>query len=112
MTTKQILVSSGAAIALLLAGAAMAEQPATPWVSGDEPMNVEDAAQIKAPDPSAEAQAKTEKMLKEEAGEISGDMNPIDEADAKEIKEPHPSPEAQEKTEEMLQEDKMELQGY
>jgi len=33
-------------------------------VSGDEPMNVEDSAQIKAPTPSAAAQAKSEEMLK------------------------------------------------
>jgi hypothetical protein len=48
-------------------------QPENPMISGDEPMNVGDSAQIKAPDPSAEAQAKTEKMLKGEAKELSGE---------------------------------------
>jgi hypothetical protein len=111
MTMKQILVSAGAAIALSISGSAIAEQPATPLVSGDEPMNVESAEQIKAPDPSAEAQAKTEKMLKEEAGEISGDVTPATEADAAQMKAAKPSAEAQAKTEEMLKEEEGELQG-
>ena len=111
MTMKHILVSTGAVIALSLSGAAMPEQTETPLVSGNEPMNVESSAQIKAPDPSAEAQAKTEKMLKEEAGEISGDMTPVDEADAAQMKAPEPSAEAQAKTEKMLKEEKGELQG-
>lgn len=71
MTLKHILVTSSAACALSIAGAALAEQPESPFVSGAVPMDVEDAAQVKT-DPSAKAQAKTEKMLKEEATEISG----------------------------------------
>jgi hypothetical protein len=88
MTLKQTFVTSAAVVALSMAGAAFAEQPATPMVSGDEPMEVGDSMQLKAPDPMAAAQEKTEKMLKEEAGMIGGDTNPVDEGDAAEIKEP------------------------
>ena len=88
MTLKQTFVTSAAVFALSIAGAAFAEQPATPMVSGDEPMEVGDSMQLKAPDPMAAAQEKTEKMLKEEAGMIGGDTNPVDEGDAAEIKEP------------------------
>jgi hypothetical protein len=105
MTLKHILVTSTAAIALAVAGTVASEQPATPFVSGDEPMNVGDSAQLKAPDPSAKAQAKTEKMLKEEAGIIGGDTNPVDEGDAAQLKAPDPSAKAQAKTEKMLKEE-------
>ena len=87
MILKHILVTSAAAFALTIAGATLAEQPATPLVSGDEPMNVDDSAQIKAPDPSAKAQAKTEEMLKGEAADVSGDM-PMNADDSKQIKAP------------------------
>ena len=111
MTLKRIFVSSAAAIALAFAGSALAEQPKTPFVSGDEPMNVGDSEQIKAPDSSAKAQAKTEKMLKEEAGMISGDQNPVDEGDAAQLKAPDPSAKAQAKTEKMLKEEASEISG-
>lgn len=111
MTLRQILARSVAAFALAVAGTAFAEQPKTPLVSGDEPMNVDNSAQIKAPDPSAKAQAKTEKMLKTEAGAIGGDMNPVDEGDAAQLKAPVPSAEAQAKTEKMLKEEKSEISG-
>jgi len=110
MTMKQILISTGTAIALLLSVSAMSQQPETPMVSGDEPMNVDDAAQITAPDPSAKAQAKTEKMLKEEAAEVSGD-EPMNVDNAAQIKAPDPSAKAQATTEKMLKEEAMELQG-
>ncbi len=78
MKLKQILISSAAAFMLVVAGAAVAGA-------------------------HTDAQAKTEKMLKEEAGMISGagDVNP----DAAQIKAPDPSAAAQEKTEKMLKEE-------
>ncbi len=85
MTMKHLGFASGIALLLGVGGLAMAE---TPMVSGDEPMNVGDAAQITAPDPSAAAQEKTEEMLKQEAGLISGDTNPVDEGDAAQMKSP------------------------
>ncbi len=88
MKLKQMFAMSAAVFAFALAGTAFAEQPATPMVSGDEPMEVGDSAQMKAPDPVAAAQEKTEKMLKEEAGMIGGDMNPVDEGDAAQLKAP------------------------
>lgn len=111
MTLKRTFVSSVTAFALAAAGSALAEQPATPFVSGDEPMNVEDAAQVKAPDSSAKAQEKTEEMLKKEAGMISGDTNPVDEGDAAQMKAPDPSAKAQAKTEKMLTEEASEISG-
>lgn len=89
MKTKQIIATSVAAVALAISGVALSEQPATPMVSGDEPMNVGDSAQITAPTPNAAEQAKTAEMLKQQGGELSGDMNPIDEGDAAQIKSPH-----------------------
>ncbi|MCG6862124.1 MAG: hypothetical protein LJE70_12725 [Chromatiaceae bacterium] len=86
------------------------QKPEDPMISGDEPMNVEDAAQIKAPDPSAGAQAKTEKMLKGEAAEVSGDM-PMNADDAAQIKAPDPSAGAQAKTEKMLKGEAAEVSG-
>lgn len=80
-----------ASVAVLLfaaSGLAFASDESAPMISGDEPMNVGNAAQIEAPTPDAAKQAKTAEMLKEEAGEIGGDMNPVDEGDAAEIKEP------------------------
>jgi hypothetical protein len=105
MTLRQLLLTSSAAFALAVAGTAFAEQPATPFVSGDEPMNVGDSAQIKAPDPSAKVQAKTQKMLKDEAGMLGGDMNPVDGGDAAQIKAPDPSAKAQAKTQKMLKDE-------
>jgi hypothetical protein len=86
MTLKHLVVASSAVFALAVCGAALAEQPKTPFVSGDEPMNVGDSAQIKAPTPNQEAQGKTEKMLKKEATEITGDY-PLDEDDAAQMEE-------------------------
>lgn len=111
MSLKTIAATSAAAFLFVAAGTALAEQPATPFVSGDEPTNVGDSAQIKAPDPSAKAQAKTEAMLKKEAGEISGDMNPVDEGDAAQLKAADPSAKAQEKTEAMLKKEAGEISG-
>jgi hypothetical protein len=89
MSLKQTFVAATTLFALSLAGMAFAEQPATPMVSGDEPMEVGDSAELKAPDPVAAAQEKTEKMLKEEADMIGGDTNvPLDEGDAAQIKSP------------------------
>jgi len=88
MNLKQTFVTSIAVFALSITGAAFAEQPATPMVSGDEPMEVGDTAEMQAPDPKAADQEKTEDMLKEEAGMIGGDTNPVDEGDAAEMKEP------------------------
>jgi len=103
MKLKHILLASTSAVLLAIGGAALAEQPKTPMVSGDEPMNVGGSAQIKAPDPSAPAQEKTEEMLKKEAGEISGDLNPAEEADAAQMKAPDPSAKAQEATQKALE---------
>ena len=103
MNLRQILFASSTAFALSMAGIALAEQPATPMVSGDEPMNVGESAQLKAPDPSAKAQEKTEEMLQKEAGLISGDTNPVDEGDAAQIKAPKLDAKAQEATEKSLE---------
>ncbi len=112
MTLKQILVTSSAAtFALAVAGTVLAEQPATPFVSGDEPINVGNSALIKAPDPSAKAQAKTEKMLNKESGILYGDMNPVDEGDAAQMKAPDPNAKAQAKTEKMLKDESGILSG-
>jgi len=89
MNTKQIIAASVAALALAISGAALAESETDILVSGDEPMNEGMAAEITEPAMDAAKQAKTAEMLKEEAGEIGGDMNPIDEGDAKQIKEPN-----------------------
>jgi len=97
--TKPILVMSAAAFALAVGGAALAEQPATPFVSGDEPMNVDDSGQVKAPDSSAKAQEKTEKMLQKEGRELSGDLSPTDEGDAAQLAAPKPNPAEQQATE-------------
>jgi hypothetical protein len=72
--TKQILSSSAAALAIVLAGTVAAEQPATPFVSGDTPMNVGQEAQVKNPTPNAAEQAVTAEDLKKEdsTGAISG----------------------------------------
>ena len=89
MTLKHILVTSTVAFALAVAGTALAQKTESPFVSGEtNPVDEGDAAQMKAPDPSAKAQAKTEKMLKEEAGIIGGDVNPVDEGDAAQLKAP------------------------
>ncbi|MEA3277016.1 MAG: hypothetical protein U9Q81_17365 [Pseudomonadota bacterium] len=41
-------------------------------------------------------------MLKKEAGELSGDMNPVDQGDAAQLKAPKPDPKAQAATEKVL----------
>jgi hypothetical protein len=105
MNLKQMFLMSAAVFAFALAGTALAEQPATPMVSGDEPMEVGDSAQMKAPDPAAAAQEKTEEMLKAQSEMIGGDTNPVDEGDAAQLKAPDPAAAAQEKTEEMLKEE-------
>jgi hypothetical protein len=87
MTLQQIILTSTVTLTLAVASTVLAGQPADPMLSGDEPMNVDDAAQLKTPDPSAKAQAETEKMLKEEAPDISGDM-PMNADDAAQIKAP------------------------
>lgn len=71
-------------------------------VSGDEPMNVGDSAQIQAPSSSVKAQDKTAAMLKQESGLISGDTNPVDEGDAAQIKSPSYDAKAQEATQQSL----------
>jgi hypothetical protein len=88
--TKQILFSSAAALAIMFAGTVAAEQPATPLVSGDEPMNVGQEAQITAPTPDAKAQKKTSEMLKKEAEELTGDY-PTDQGAEGQVKAPTPN---------------------
>jgi len=88
MSEKHIIASFVAAVALSVSGALLAEDETSVMVSGDEPMEVGDAEEMKAPTPNAEEQAKTADMLKEEAGEIGGDTNPIDEGDAAQMTEP------------------------
>lgn len=105
MKTKTILLSSVAALAVTLGGTVAAEQPATPFVSGDEPMNVGQEAQIKAPTPEAAAQAKTSEMLKKEGEQLSGDY-PVDQGAEGQVKDPVSDPAAQAKTaEDLKQED-------
>ena len=90
MKTKQILFSSAAALAIVFAGTVAAEQPATPFVSGDTPMNVGQEAQITNPTPNAAEQAATEKMLKNEGQELSGDY-PTDEGAQGQVTNPTPN---------------------
>jgi len=108
MYLKHIVVTSASALAFAVGGAALAEQPKTPFVSGDEPMNVESSAQIKAPQPSTNAQEETEAMLKKEAGELSGDVNPAEDADAAQMKAPDLDAKAQEATQKALEEENKE----
>jgi hypothetical protein len=103
MNLRHILLTYTSAVALAVGSAALAEQSKTPFVSGDEPMNVESSAQIKAPQPSEKAQAKTGEMLKKEAGELLGDVNPAEEADAAQMKAPDPNAKAQEATQKALE---------
>jgi hypothetical protein len=100
--TKQILFSSAAALAITLAGTVAAEQPATPFVSGDEPMNVGQEAQLKEPTPDAKAQAKTGEMLKKEGEELSGDY-PTDQGAEGQVKDPTPNAAEQAATKEALE---------
>lgn len=100
--TKTILFSSAAALAIMLAGTVSAEQPATPFVSGDEPMNVGQEAQITAPTPDAMAQEKTAEMLKKQGEELSGDY-PTDQGAEGQVKDPTPDPAAQAATQEALE---------
>ena len=99
--TKQILFSSAAALAIMLAGTVAAEQPATPFVSGDTPMNVGQEAQLKAPTPDAKAQEKTGAMLKKEGEELSGDY-PTDQGAEGQVKDPTPNAAEQAATKEAL----------
>ncbi|NCC28033.1 MAG: hypothetical protein EOM22_07775 [Gammaproteobacteria bacterium] len=99
--TKQILFSSAAALAIMLAGTVSAEQPATPFVSGDEPMNVGQEAQITAPTPDAKTQEKTSEMLKKEGEQLTGDY-PTDQGAEGQVKDPTPDPAAQAATKEAL----------
>ncbi len=101
MTLKHIVAFSATALALTVAGTALAAEPAASLVSGDQPMNVGNSAQIKAPDPSAAGQAKTEAMLKKEAPLVSGDQ-PMNVGNSAQIKAPDPSAAGQKKTEAML----------
>ncbi|HYN76647.1 MAG TPA: hypothetical protein VES73_02500, partial [Lamprocystis sp. (in: g-proteobacteria)] len=73
MKIKPVVYGSVAAFVITLAGTVAAEQPKTPFVSGDEPMNVGQEAQIKNPTPNAKAQEATDKMLKKEGAAVSGD---------------------------------------
>ncbi len=100
--TKTILFSSAAALAIMLAGTVSAEQPATPFVSGDEPMNVGQEAQITAPTPDAKAQEKTAEMLKKQGEELSGDY-PTDQGAEGQVTDPTPDPAAQAATKEALE---------
>jgi hypothetical protein len=100
--TKQILFSSAAAFAIMLAGNVAAEQPATPFVSGDEPMNVGQEAQITAPTPDAKAQEKTAEMLKKEAEQLTGDY-PTDQGAEGQVKDPTPNAAEQAATKEALE---------
>ena len=102
MSPKHIVVASTAAFALALGGTALAEQAKTPWVSGDEPINVPDEAQIKSPSPGAQAQEKTQEMLNKESSEDSGDY-PINVENSAQVKKPAPNTEEQESTEKALQ---------
>lgn len=108
MALRHILVTSTAAFALAVGAAALAEQPKTPLVSGDEPMNVGASAQVKAPEPTATMQEKTQEMLTKEAGGISGDTNPVDEGDAAQMKPVKPNLKAQEATEKALKKEESE----
>ncbi|UHD16951.1 hypothetical protein [Thiocapsa bogorovii] len=110
MKTKQILSSSAAALAIVLAGTVAAEQPATPFVSGDTPMNVGQEAQVKNPTPNAAEQAATEKMLKNESEELTGEY-PTDMGDQKQIKNPTPNAAEQQATSKMLKNESEELTG-
>ncbi|WP_295402773.1 hypothetical protein [uncultured Thiocystis sp.] len=102
MTLKHIVTSSVAVLAISLAGAVAAAQPATPMVSGDEPMNVGQGAQIKTPVPNAKSQEATEKVIQDQGAELSGDY-PSDQGDAAQIKAPTSNKKAQEATEKALQ---------
>jgi hypothetical protein len=110
MTLKHIFAFSATAIALTVAGTALAAQPATPFVSGDEPTNVGQSAQIKAPIPSAAAQAKTGAMLKKEAIPVSGD-EPMNVGQSAQIKAPDPAAAAQAKTGAMLKKEAIPVSG-
>jgi hypothetical protein len=103
MNLKHFLLTSTSAVVFTVGGSALAEQPKTPWVSGDEPMNAGSSAQIEAPQPSEKAQAKTNEMLKKENWEISGERDPAEAADAAQMKAPVPNAKAQEATEKDLQ---------
>jgi len=106
MFLKPILVASTAAFALALASAVLAEQAKTPFVSGDEPINVPAEAQIKSPSPSAQAQRKAdEEMLKEESKALSGDYPDERGGLEKQVKNPVPNAKEQEATEKALQQE-------
>jgi hypothetical protein len=100
--TKQILFSSAAALAIMLAGTVAAEQPATPFVSGDTPMNVGQEAQLKNPTPDAKAQKATGEMLEKQGEELSGDY-PTDLGAEKQVKDPTINAAEQAATQEALE---------
>lgn len=113
MTLKQTLVSSAAAFTLAVGGLALAEKAESPLVAGDSNPSIsqDDAAQLKATDPNAKDQEKTEKMLKEESAMVSGDSNPSISQDDTQLKAPDPNAKEQEKTEEMLKKEKDMISG-
>ena len=103
MSMKHILVASSAAFALAVGNAALAEQPKTPMVSGDEPMNVGQGAQIKAPVESAKAQKKTQEMLSKESEAVSGDYPNERGGMEKMVKSPDPNAKKQAATQKDLE---------
>ena len=107
MAMKHVLTASTVAFSLVMGSAALAGQPATPFVSGDEPMNVGNSAQIKAPAPSAQAQQKTQDMLNKETQGLSGDY-PADVGDTGQMKQPVPKAQEQEATEKDLKKENTE----
>ena len=72
MNVKHILVATGTAFALTWGGIALAAQPKTPFVSGDEPMNVGQSAQLKSPLVMTGAQENTQEILSSEGPKLSG----------------------------------------
>jgi hypothetical protein len=96
MKIKHVVYGAISVLALTLAGTVAAEQPKTPFVSGDTPMNVGQGKELKAPAPDAKAQAATGKMLKKDAEGLSGDY-PVEKNDAQ-IKAPVPNAKAQDAT--------------
>jgi hypothetical protein len=107
MVLKHVLAASTAAFALAVGSATLADQPKTPFVSGDEPMDVGQSAQIKAPAPNAQAQQKTQEMLKKESQGLSGDY-PADVGAAAQMKKPVPNAQEQEATEKDLKKENTE----
>lgn len=95
MKMKHILMSSVATLTLVLGGVAMAAE--NPLISGDEPMNIGQEAQITAPTPDAAAQEKTAEMLTGDGPLVTGD-EPMNIGQESQITDPTPDPEKQAKT--------------